>query len=237
VPNGKRVGIAPLLIVAILVVVILIAGLGAYYFIAGSGGGGTSLSLSEPSTSSLASTTPTSSSLGTGTSTRTTSSGPSGISTYSGSYNFTTPLGPGGERVFSNNTVQTYGSVQFAEGSFTFSLNAQNYSGTGSGHGTMTVTTAGFCSGKVTVPYTFTIEATRLPGQNITLGFESPAPGNATVPLTCTGSTSGVNTSTNNPISFLPVYPNLITTATVPVTLSEHLSGGTSYYIYISQTS
>jgi hypothetical protein len=237
IPRGKKVGIAHLLIVSILVIVILIAGLGAYYFIAGSGGRGTTQSSSLPSTSSLASTTSTASSQGTGTSTRTTLSGQSGISMYSGTFNFTTPLGPGGERVFSNSTVQSYVSVQFAEGSFTFSINAQNYSGTGSGHGTMTVTTTGFCSGMVTVPYTFTIVVTHLPGQNITIGFESPKPGNATVPLTCTGPMNGVNTATNNPISFLPEYPGLVTTATMSLTVSEHLTGGTSYYVSIYQTS
>lgn len=235
-PKGKRVGVAPLLIVAILVIV-LVAGGGAYYFLVGSSAPGTSqLSSSQSSTISHTSTTSATSAQTTGTATRISSTGPSGISTYSGTFNFTLALGPGGERVFSNNTVQTYGSVQLASGSFTFSINPQNYTGTGSGHGTMIVTTSGFCSGKVTVPYTFGIQATHLPGQNITLGFQSPTPGNATVSLTCTGPMNGVNTATNNPISFLSVYPDLMTTATMPLTLSQHLSGGTSYWVSISQT-
>jgi hypothetical protein len=172
--------------------------------------------------------------------TRTTTHGPattSGFHTYSGNYNFTIPLGPGGERVFSNNTVQSYGSVQLATGSFTFSINPLNYTGTGRGTGTMIVTTIGFCSGKVTVPYTFFVQATHPPGQNISVFFLNPTPGSAFVPLHCTGSTSGVNTATNNPISFLPEYPGLLTTATMPVTMSRNWGSGTTSYVSITQTS
>jgi hypothetical protein len=166
----------------------------------------------------------------------TSSTGTSGIKTYSGNYNYTNPEGPGGERVFSNNTVQTYSSLQFAVGSFTFSINPQNYSGTGSGHGTMIVTTTGFCSGNVTVPYTFTIQATNLPGQNITISFSLPTPANATVPLVCTGPMNGV-TQANNPVPFLAEYPGEVTTAIVPVTVYQNLGTRITYYVYFDQTS
>jgi hypothetical protein len=236
--KGKRSGVAPLLIVVILLIIVLLAAVAAYYFLAAPGPitSTTSPSSSQSSTRSLTSTTSSSSSQSTTSSSLTSSTGTSGIKTYSGNYNFTDPLGPYGERVFSNSTVQTYSSVQFATGSFTFSINPQNYTGTGSGHGTLTVTTTGFCSGKVTVPYTFSIEVTNIPGMNITVFFESPpTPGNATVPLVCTGPMNGV-TQTENPIPFLSTYQAEVSTATVPVTVSQNLGHGITYYIYFYQT-
>lgn len=236
--KGKRSGVAPLLIVVVLVIVILVAGVGVYYiFLVVPGTLGTSQSSSShSSTSGLTSTTSSSSSHSTGSSSLTSSTGTSGIKTYSGNYNYTNPEGPGGERVFTNGTVQLYSSVQFAVGSFTFSINPQNYSGTGSGHGTMIVTTTGFCSGNVTVPYAFGIEVTNLPGQNITVFFHPPTPVNATVPLTCTGPMNGVNQA-NDPVPFLAEYPGEISTATVPVTVSQNLGHGITYYYYINQSS
>ncbi|HEV2226699.1 MAG TPA: hypothetical protein VGR56_07850 [Nitrososphaerales archaeon] len=211
----KRVGVAPLLIVVTLVIVVAVAGVGVYYLTLTPGSSGPT----HTTTLTVGHTTP------------------SGVHTYNGNYNFTVPLGPGGERVYSNNTVQTYGSVQLASGSFTFSINPLNYTGTGRGSGIMVVTTTGFCSGKVTVPYTFFIQATHPPGQNISVFFLNPTPGSAFVPLHCTGSTSGVNTATNNPISFLPEYPGLLTTATMPVTVSRNWGSGTTSYVSITQTS
>lgn len=208
--TAKRVGVAPLLIVLLILIIAAVAGVGVYY-----------LALSPSSVVSS----------------HTTSTVPSGFHTYSGTYNFTIALGPGGERVFSNNTVQSYGSVQLASGSFTFSINPLNYTGTGRGSGTMVVTTTGFCSGKVTVPYTFFVQATHPPGQNISVFFLNPTPGSAFVPLHCTGQMSGVNTATNNPISFLPEYPGLLTTSTMPVTLSQNWGSGTTSYVSITQTS
>jgi hypothetical protein len=210
-----RVGVAPLLIVVALVIVVVVAGVGVYYLTLTPGSPGST----HTSTTTVGHSTP------------------SGVHTYSGNYNFTTPLGPGGERVFSNNTVQSYGSVQLASGSFTFSINPLNYTGTGRGQGTMTVTTTGFCSGKVTVPYTFKVQATQLPGQNISVFFLSPVPGSAMVPLSCSGPMNGVDTATNNPVPFLPEYPGAFTTATMPVTFSRNWGSGTTSYVSITQTS
>jgi hypothetical protein len=203
-------GVAPILIVLMILIIAAVAGVGVYY-----------LALS-PSTAGPSHTTTTV---------------PSGFHTYSGTYNFTIGLGPGGERVFSNNTVQSYGSVQLASGSFTFSINPLNYTGTGRGSGTMIVTTTGFCSGKVTVPYTFFVQGTHIPGQNISVFFLNPTPGSVFVPLHCTGPMSGVNTATNNPISFLPEYPGAFTTATMPATMSRNWGSGTTSYLMITQTS
>ena len=208
--KGKRVGIAPLLIVLMILIIAAVAGVGVYY-----------LALSPRTPGPSHTTTP----------------GSSGFHTYSGNYHFTVPLGPGGERISSDNTVQSYGSVQSASGSFTFSINPLNYTGTGRGTGTMTVTTTGFCSGEVTVSYTFFVQATHPPGQNISVFFLNPTPGSAFVPLHCTGPMTGVNTATNNPISFLPEYPGLLTTATMPVTMSQNWGSGTTSYVSITQTS
>ncbi len=208
--NPNKVGVAPILIVLIILIIVAVAGAGVYFL---------ALSPRPPTIS------------------HTTTTGQSGFHTYSGTYNFTIALGPGGERVFSNNTVQTYGSVQLASGSFTFSINPLNYTGTGRGTGTMIVTTTGFCSGKATVPYTFFVQATHPPGQNISVFFLNPTPGSAFVPLHCTGQMNGVNTATNNPISFLPEYPGLLTTANMPVTVSRNWGSGTTSFVSITQTS
>jgi hypothetical protein len=235
--SGRR-GIAPVLIAIVIVVIVLVAAVAVYYSTTLTPSASSSTTQSTQSLTASSSTTSSSSTLlTTVSSVGTSSTGSSDVTTYSGSFNYTNPEGPGGERVFSNNTVQTYGSVQLALGSFTFSINSQNYSGTGSGHGTLTVTTTGFCSGKVTFSYAFSIQATQLPGQNITLGFSTPTPVNATVPLSCTGPMNGVNTATNNPVPFLSEYPGLITTATIPVTVSENLGAGITYFYTISRAS
>jgi hypothetical protein len=235
--RGGRHGIAPVIIAVILVAIIMVAGVAVYFFAIVTPSGSPSTSQSTQTSTAGSSTTSTlrtsSTSLTTGSSVRTSSTGSANVTNYSGSFNYTNPEGPSGERVFSNNTVQTYGSVQYAVGSFTFSINSLNYSGLGSGHGTMTVTTVGFCSGKVTFPYVFSVQATQLPGQNITLGFSGPTPANATVPLSCTGPMAGVSTATNEPVPFLAEYPGLITTATVPVTIDKNLGYGVTYYYNI----
>jgi len=139
--------------------------------------------------------------------------------------------------VLSNNTVQTYGSVEVGTGSFTFFVAASNSSGSGVGHGTLVVTTSGFCSGRTTVPYTFTIpDATTLLGGNITVFIGDPTPGNFTVPLTCTGPMAGVSTATNNPAPFLATYPNELSVAAVPSTVNQHLTGNIDYYFSIVKT-
>jgi hypothetical protein len=67
--------------------------------------------------------------------------------------------------------------------------------------------------------------------------FSDPSPSQYMVPLSCTGSVTGVNTSTNNPGPFLPVYPNEVTVVTVPASVTENLAGGISYSYNINQTS
>jgi hypothetical protein len=165
----------------------------------------------------------------------------SGLKTYSGTFQFTNPAGPGGERTFTNNdTVQTYGSQQNASGSFTFSVNSGGLSGSGSGHGTMTVTTTGFCSGQTIFPYTFNItDATTIlgGGKNMTIFIGDPTPANFTVPLTCTGPTTGVS-ATGNTDPYLAIYPNEITIAipVAPVTVSENLGSGITYTYTVTPT-
>ena len=140
--------------------------------------------------------------------------------------------------MFSNDTVQTYSSVQYASGNFTVAINSQNYTGLSTGHGTITVITTGFCSGKATVAYTYTVTAEYLQGVvNFTFAFSTPVPANVTVPLSCTGPMNGVSTATNDPIPFLPEYPGLVSTAMIPVTIDQHPGANTSYYCRIVQTS
>jgi hypothetical protein len=159
----------------------------------------------------------------------------SGFRYYTGTFSYSLPLGPGGDRLNSSGSVETYTTVQAASGSFNFFINPANYTGVGNGQGTMTVTTTGFCSGTTTFPYTFKISnANDLLGGNITVAFADPSPGSFFVPLTCTGSLTGVDTSVNNPLTFLPVYPNLVSVRTVPTMVSQHLSGNIIYQFTIT---
>jgi hypothetical protein len=218
-------------IVAAIIVVLVVASAATYYLVVASSSS-TSQSRSSAQASTASSSTPR-----TTASSSTSTTGSSTLKTYSVTFNFSLPEGPGGELTFTNNdTVKSYNSVQVASGSFTFSINPANYSGSGSGHGTMTVTTTGFCSGRTTFPYTFKIpDATNILGGNITVFIGDPTPLNFTVPLTCTatalpGSTNG------NTFPFLSVYPNEISVATVPVTVTQHLAGGITYSYTITPT-
>jgi hypothetical protein len=233
----RRAAIATALIILILLILIAAAA-GAYLLFSMPQGTSTSQTSSSQGTQSSIQTSH-SSSVGTTSSSVTTSvsssSSVSGVTNYRGTFTFLQPLGPFGINDSSGKPV-FWNSTQSASGSFTFSINSFNYSGTGSGQGSITVTTRGYCTGSVTVPYTFTIQAFHFIGQNITVGFYTPNPSNATVPLTCQGSTQGFNQG-NNPIPFLPVYPNLITMASVPAQLSMPLTTGISYTITIELAS
>lgn len=136
----------------------------------------------------------------------------------------------------SSGTVEVFNSVQVASGSFTLSIDPSNFTGTGSGQGTITVTTTGFCSGQTTLSYAFTVpNANDLLRGNITIAFSDNIPSNVTVKLTCSGDMTNVNT-VNNPISFMPVYPNLVSENAVPASVIQRLSGGISYGYTITAT-
>lgn len=214
--------------VVVIVVILIIAGIGIYYF-AFSGSSGHSLTTLSSNHSSTTSQSRSTSANSVNAAVAKSTTLTSGMTTYSGTFNFSLALGPSGIRTLSNNTVQTYSSIEAGSGTFTFFISPVNKSGSGSGRGTLVVTTTGFCSGKVTIPYTFTVpDATTLLG-NLTLFFSTPTPANYTVPLSCTGPMAGVNTSTNDPGPYLSVYPNEISTATTPVTVTENLSGNIAY--------
>ncbi|MDA4113305.1 MAG: hypothetical protein OK474_04580 [Thaumarchaeota archaeon] len=221
--------------IVIAVVIVLTGAIAAGFYLVNAKAPATSSSVSSTRTSSS------SSSHSTATTAISTSSttAVSGLKTYSGTFQFINPLGPSGERTFSNNdTVQTYGSVQNGSGSFTFSLTSGGLTGSGSGHGILTVTTTGFCSGQTSFPYTFNItDATTLLGGNLTVFIGNPIPANFTVPLTCTGPTTGVF-ATGNTDPYLAIYPNELTLAisVAPVTISENLSGGISYTYTVTPT-
>jgi hypothetical protein len=222
-------GIAPVVIVAILVVAVVVAGVGAYVFIlTPPGASGTHTSGVTTGTGSRPTTTASS---------RTSSSGGQVLRTYSGTFSYSIPVGPSGVRVDNDSKIETYGSVQVASGTFSFFINPANYSGVGAGQGTMTVTTSGFCSGATSFPYSFKVtNANDLLNGNITVAFGVPTPATFNVPLSCTGSLAGVDTSTNDPAPFLSVYPNLVSVHSVPVTVTQHLTGNITYQFMISPT-
>ena len=222
---GRRTGASIVVVLLALIIVVVIAGAAVYVLFLPSGGAKTTgqQSTTRSQSSKSATSTP--------------SGGSQGFKTYSGTFSYSLPLGPSGDREGTNDTVESYSSTQVASGTFSFFINPANYTGVGSGQGTLTVTTTGFCSGSVTVNYSFKItNANDLLNGNITVAFADPTPGSAMVPLTCTGDMTGVNTSTNNPITFLPVYPNLVSVHTVPATVSQQLTGNITYQYTITPT-
>lgn len=233
-PPGKdklrsRVGIATLVIVIVIVVVVGIAGAGVYVLVVsapGATGTSTTTVIIGPTTSTATLQSVT---------TVTQSSGAQGSQNYKGTYTYANPLGPFGINDSSGKPVE-WNSTQMASGSFTFSVNPATYLGTGNGQGTMVVTTRGYCTGTVTVPYTFSIQVVHPPGENFVISFNTPTPSSATVALTCQGSTLGFNTA-NNPVAFLSVYPNGLSIASFPSTSSQPPTAGISYTVTITQTS
>lgn len=232
VKGRSRPGVATLAIVVILVVVVAVAGAGVYVFV-----------LTGPSTGS--STTPTvtignASSVTNGhTSTVTvgpsTSTGTQGYENYKGTFVYANPLGPFGINDSSGKPVE-WNSTLSASGSFTFSINPATYIGSGSGQGSITVATHGYCTGTATVQYTFSITVAHPPGENMIISFNTPAPSSVMVQLTCQGPTTGFNTA-NNPVTFLSVYPNGLSLASVPSTSSQTPTGGISYTVTVTQAS
>jgi hypothetical protein len=214
-------------IVIALVVVLVVASVSVYFLVVAS---------PAPTSASRSSTRTTTSAPGPTTRSTSSLTGSAGVKTYSGTFNYSNPEGPGGELVYSNGTVKTYTSVQAASGSFTFSINPSTYTGSGSGRGTLTVTTSGFCSGRVTLPYTFQIpDATNILGGNITVFIGTPTPENFTQKLTCTA-TPTPGSTTGDTFPFLAIYPNEFNVAAVPVAVTQHLAGNVNYQFTINQT-
>lgn len=229
------------MVIIIAVIVILVAGgIGAFYFASSSskkspGIQGDTMILAT-TTSAISSHQSTISTSSLKSSSSSAVEGASGITTYSGTFNFTVPDGPSGVRTTSNGSLQIYNTTQFGSGSFTFFISAGNESGSGTGHGTLTATTTGFCSGSTSFQYSFIIpDATTLLG-NLTVFFANPNPGNFSIQLSCTGDMNGVSTATNNPSPFLPTYPNEITVASVPAAINQQQTGGFKYSFNIVQT-
>ena len=213
--STRRLGVAPLLLAVVLVVVVIVAGVGVYVFV-----------LSASGTSGKTSTT----TLGPTESSVTTSASQSGQN-YKGSFTYANPLGPFGINDSSGKPVE-WNSTQSATGTFTFSIDPATYIGTGVGSGSITVSTQGYCTGSTTVQYTFNITATHVPGENFVISFNTPTPPSVTVQLTCQGSTDGFYTS-NNPVTYLSVYPNGLSMSAVPYTTSQPPTAGISYTVTV----
>jgi hypothetical protein len=222
-PGTVRPGVAMVLVVVILVLVIAVGG-GVYFvytYNSGTGRGSTST--------------------GTGTTSNTlsftysTSTYSESAKSYTGQYSYINPIGPSGAR-YNNKTngVDVYNSTLSATGSFSFSIYALNQSGTGSGHGTIAVTTMGYCTGHLTTDYTFVIsDATTLLGGNLTVFFGNPTPGNLTMQLSCTN-IYGSPYSTTASVVFLSVYPNEVSSSSLPGTVSMTFSSVFTYEITIN---
>lgn len=225
----KRTGVGVVAVIIVVIVIVAVASVAALYVLTSrvtptksSDVTSTSALISTTKSTSIATLRTSSTKLGIPT-------GSTGLTYYSGSFNYSIPLGPSGVRSLPNGTAQYYNSTEAASGTFTFFVAADNYSGSGTGHGTITVATRGFCTGSATIPYTFIVpDATTILGGNITVFFANPSPGNYTVPLTCTGDMTGVSTATNNPHSFLPVYPNELTIPLASLPTSEIFHGSPS---------
>jgi hypothetical protein len=222
-------------VVAIAIVLVVALGGLAYYFVFSPGGppssttSTTTLIISPSGTTSESSTvrstiSPSSS----------TSSSASSNRTYAGTFTYINPLGPFGINDSSGKPVE-WNSTQTASGAFTFSIDPTTYIGSGRGQGSITVATRGYCTGSVTVPYTFTITAVHPPGENFEISFNTPSPPSAMVQLVCQGSTVGFNQA-NNPIVFLSVYPNGWSVASFPATETLPPTTGISYTVTVAPT-
>jgi len=219
-------------IVLVAVVVVVIAGAGvAYVFVFSSPGSpGAKTTTSTLSIGATTSNVPTT--------TVTVGSSTTGTQSYqdfSGTYTYIVPLGPSGINDSTGKPIQ-WNSTQTATGSFTFSINPSTYLGSGSGQGSITVSTRGYCTGSNTVQYTFGIEPEDIPGtKNVSIAFNIPTPSTVMVQLSCQGSTVGFYTA-NNPVTYLSVYPNGLDLNSFPAKASMVLTGGISYTVSISET-
>jgi hypothetical protein len=215
-----RPAITTILLVVVFVVVVAVAGVAYVFVFASPSSPGAKTTTSTlrigTTTSGAPTTTVTVGSLSTGT---------TGLTYYSGSFNYNIPAGPSGVRSLPNGTAQYYNSTEAASGTFTFFIAADNFSGRGTGHGTITITTRGFCTGSQTIPYTFIVpDATTVLNGNLTVFFANPVPANYSVPLTCTGSMTGVSTA-NNPWSYLAEYPGEFSISLASLPASEVFHG------------
>ena len=230
----RHLGVATATIVVVLVVIIAVAGAGTYVFVffsPGNSGAKTTTTSTLKIGTTLPSGPTTTETLGVGTSA---TSDQRNLS-YEGTYTYTVPLGPSGANSSTGKLVQ-WNSTQMASGSFTFSINPATYIGTGTGHGSITVTTRGYCTGSTKVQYTFAIEAVSIPETtNVSITFNDPTPSSVMVQLTCQGSTVGFFTA-NNPVTYLSVYPNGLDLNSFPAKVSQTLTGGISYSYDITQT-
>lgn len=217
---GPRPAITTIVLVVVLVVVIAVAGVAYVFVFASSSSAGAKTTTSTLSTGKATSSVPiTTVTVGSLT------SGATGLTYYGGSFNYSLPTGPSGVRSSTNGTAQYYNSTEVATGSFTFFIAANNFSGRGTGQGTITITTRGFCTGSQTIQYTFVVpDALALPGGNITVFFSEENPANYSVPLTCTGSMAAASTA-NNPWPYLSEYPGEFTVPLASLPVSEMFHG------------
>ena len=213
--SKKRFGIA-FIVVVIIVVVIIAGGAGIYVLVLSSpGGAGAKVPVK--------------------TTTTTTTPAGSDVKNYAGTFSYSLPLGPTGSRLNKDNvTVSTYGTVLSVSGSFTFSIASFNKTGTGKGKGTMIATTSGYCTGKTTFDYTFDIiNANPLFNGNTTVAFGQPTPANGAVQLTCSDANGQISQTTGS-FTYLSVYPNLISVASVPANIVETQPGNITYQVHIT---
>jgi len=213
--SKKRFGIA-FIVVVIIVIVIIAGGAGIYVLVLSSPGG-------------MGAKVPVS------TTTTTTTAAGAGVSNFAGTFTYSLPIGPAGSRLNKDNvTVSTYGTVLIASGSFTFSIASFNKTGTGKGKGTMTATTSGYCTGKTVFDYTFDIlNANTLLFGNTTVAFGEAGPTNGTIQLTCSDA-NGQISHTAGSFTYLSVYPNLVSVASIPANIVETLPGNISYQVHIN---
>ena len=226
--SRRRPGIAPLVLAIVIVVVIVVAGVGTYILVLAPAG--STASTTSSVTISIGTTTHKSTPGGATTSTFSQSS-VQGSENYKGTYSYINPLGPSGINDSSGKPVQ-WNSTMTASGSFTFSVDPSTYIGSGTGQGSITVNTRGYCVGTVTFQYTFNITVAHPPGENYIISFNLPTPSTAMVQLSCQGSTNGFYTA-NNPVPFLSVYPNGLSEAALPATVTQPPTAGISYTITI----
>ena len=234
-PSGAdRMAVSSVLMGAVIVLLIAVVVAG-YLVLSPKLGGQANSQSSSKASQTLQSTTTMGMASFLATSTPTSSSTVNGMVNYRGNFTYVTPLGPSGINDSSGKPVQ-WNSTQTASGTFTFSINPATSIGRGSGQGTITVATHGYCTGSTTVQYSFTINAVYETGFGFEIGFNNPNPPTVMVQMSCQGSTNGFFTA-NNSVKYLSVYPNGLNPVTIPYTTSQSPKGGIGFTVNIQQGS
>ncbi len=206
-------------VVLIVIAVVVVGGVGVYYFVTINSQGSI-----DSTQTSITSSIP-------GTSSSSLSSSTAGGSMFQGTFKWSAPLGPSGARGIGN-TYSKYGSGLSASGSFSVTIDPLLHAGTGTGQGSLTEVTTGYCSGTDQVAYTFAVNGgLNTNTGNLTLIFGNASPASSTVHLSCIDA-SGASYESSGSYDVFSVYPSVADVR--PVAGTTSLSPGDNFTLEIT---